>query len=72
MTFAACFGGAIDALLGKVFPTDVADLIFVFGAVLIFCFFTKVGRACFWTRTGFAGTDFLPVTSGTISLADSG
>ena len=70
MTVAARLGAAADALHGKAFPADVADLIFAFGAVLIFCFFTKVGRACFWTRTGFAGTAFLLVGTGAVSFAN--
>jgi len=50
----------------------VADLILAFGAVLIFCFFTKAGRACFWTRTGFVGATFLLVGTGTVSFANDG
>ena len=72
MTVAACLGAAADALLGKAFAEGVASLIFAFGAVLIFCFFTKAGRACFWTRTGFAGTAFLLVGTGTVSFANVG
>ena len=47
MTVAACLGAAADALLGKAFAAGVADLIFAFGAVLIFCFLTTAGRTCF-------------------------
>ena len=72
MTVAACLGAAADALLGKAFPADVADLIFAFGAVLIFCFFTKAGRACFWTRAGFVGVTFLLAGIVTVSFANAG
>ena len=72
MTVAACLGEAADALLGKAFAAGVADLIFAFGAVLIFCFLTTAGRACFWIRTGFAGTTFLPVGAGTVSFVNVG
>ena len=47
-------------------------LFFAFGAVLIFRFFTKVGRARFWTRTGFTGVTFLLVGTVTVSLAIGG
>ena len=72
MTVAACFGGAVDALLGKAFVVGVAPLIFAFGAVLIFCFFTKAGRACFWTRAGFVGVTFLLAGTETVSFVNVG
>jgi len=72
MTVAACLGAADDALLGKAFAAGVVDLIFAFGAVLIFCFFTKAGRACFWTRAGFVGATFLLAGTGTVSFVNDG
>ena len=50
----------------------VADLILAFGAVLILCFFTKAGRACFWTRAGFVGATFLLAGIVTVSFANVG
>ena len=73
MTVEACLGAAADALLGKAFAAGVVeDLIFAFGAVLIFCFFTKAGRACFWTRAGFVGATFLLAGIVTVSFANVG
>ena len=72
MTVAVCLGAAADALLGSAFAAGVADLILAFGAVLIFCFFTKAGRACFWTRAGFDGATFLLIGTGTVSFANVG
>ncbi|MFR6375937.1 MAG: hypothetical protein ACLUN5_05365 [Oscillospiraceae bacterium] len=59
-------------MLGKAFAEGVVDLIFAFGAVLIFCFFTKAGRACFWRRAGFAGATFLLAGIVTVSSANVG
>ena len=72
MAVTACLGAAADALLGKAFAAGVADLIFAFEAVLIFCFFTKAGRACFWTRAGFAGATFLLTGTETVSFVNAG
>ena len=72
MTVAACLGGAVDALPGSAFAAGAVDLILAFGAVLIFCFFMKTGRACFWIRTGFAGTTFLPVGAVAVSFTNDG
>ena len=73
MTVEACLGAAADALLGKAFAAGVVeDLIFAFGAVLIFCFFTKAGHACFWTRVGFVGATFLLIGTETVSFVNAG
>ena len=59
-------------MLGSAFAAGAAPWIFAFGAVLIFCFFTKAGRACFWTRTGFVGAAFLLAGAGTVSFVNAG